>query len=175
MESQVKTIRFPSGILEFLVHWCTEVRFASFFSGWFITAIVVNSPERKLAKRTSVHWGDASMCPFLVFIRFGQVSFNYVENWSSSRHVHAEQSTHFDQEQVHSVSFFQFFESQLIIFIKVVSVCKPRFDIFVVIYENLKKTVSIFFKILWIRTKTTLSFIWSLYIKGNDTISRPIR
>ena len=33
---------------------CTEVRFASFLSGAFITAIVVNSPERKLAKRTSV-------------------------------------------------------------------------------------------------------------------------
>ena len=31
----------------------TEVRFFSFFSGGFITAIV-NSPERKLAKRTSV-------------------------------------------------------------------------------------------------------------------------
>ena len=30
------------------------MRFASFFSGWFITAIVVNPPERKLAKRTSV-------------------------------------------------------------------------------------------------------------------------
>ena len=28
---------------------CTEVRFASFLSGAFITAIVVNSPERKLA------------------------------------------------------------------------------------------------------------------------------
>ena len=33
----------------------TEVRFASFHSGAFITAIVVNPPERKLAKRTSVH------------------------------------------------------------------------------------------------------------------------
>jgi hypothetical protein len=33
---------------------CTEVRFASFLSGGFITAIVVNPPERKLAKRTSV-------------------------------------------------------------------------------------------------------------------------
>jgi hypothetical protein len=31
----------------------TEVRFASFFSGGFITAIVVNQTERKLAKRTS--------------------------------------------------------------------------------------------------------------------------
>jgi predicted CDP-diglyceride synthetase/phosphatidate cytidylyltransferase len=30
------------------------VRFVSFLSGGFITAIVVNSPERKLAKRTSV-------------------------------------------------------------------------------------------------------------------------
>ena len=35
---------------------CTEVHFASFLSGGFITAIVVNPPERKLAKRTSVQW-----------------------------------------------------------------------------------------------------------------------
>ena len=35
---------------------CTEVRFASFLSGGFITATVVNPPERKLAKRTSVQW-----------------------------------------------------------------------------------------------------------------------
>ena len=33
---------------------CTEVRFVSFLSGGFITAIVVNPPERNLAKRTSV-------------------------------------------------------------------------------------------------------------------------
>ena len=33
---------------------CTEVRFASFLSGGFITAKVVNPPERKLVKRTSV-------------------------------------------------------------------------------------------------------------------------
>ena len=32
----------------------TEVFFASFLSGEFITAIVVNPPERKLPKRTSV-------------------------------------------------------------------------------------------------------------------------
>ena len=32
------------------------MHFVSFFSGGFITAIVVNPPERKLAKRTSVHW-----------------------------------------------------------------------------------------------------------------------
>ena len=35
---------------------CTEVRFSSFFSGGFITAIVVNPPERKLAKHTSVQF-----------------------------------------------------------------------------------------------------------------------
>ena len=34
---------------------CTEVRFASFLSGGFITAILVNLPERKQAKCTSVH------------------------------------------------------------------------------------------------------------------------
>ena len=32
--------------------YLTEVRFASFLSGGFITALVVNPPERKLAKRT---------------------------------------------------------------------------------------------------------------------------
>ena len=32
----------------------TEMRFASFLSGGFITVIVVNPPEKKLAKRTSV-------------------------------------------------------------------------------------------------------------------------
>ena len=34
---------------------CTVVRFSRFFPGGFITAIVVNPPEMKLAKRTSVH------------------------------------------------------------------------------------------------------------------------
>ena len=34
---------------------CTEVRFASFLSGGFITAILVNPPKMKQAKRTSVH------------------------------------------------------------------------------------------------------------------------
>ena len=35
---------------------CTEVGFARFLSGGFITAIVVNQPERKLAKRKTVQW-----------------------------------------------------------------------------------------------------------------------
>jgi hypothetical protein len=39
----------------------TEVRFDSFLSGGFITAIVVNPPERKLAKSTSVHWMNESV------------------------------------------------------------------------------------------------------------------
>ena len=38
------------------IEQCTEVCFASFFPGGFITAIVINSPERKLAKRTLVQW-----------------------------------------------------------------------------------------------------------------------
>ena len=33
---------------------CTEVRFATFLSGGFTTIAVINPPERKLAKRTSV-------------------------------------------------------------------------------------------------------------------------
>ena len=38
------------------LHHCTEVRFASFLSGGFTTIAVINPPERKLSKRTSVHW-----------------------------------------------------------------------------------------------------------------------
>ena len=34
----------------------TEVRFASFLSGGFTTVIVINPPERKLAKHTSIHY-----------------------------------------------------------------------------------------------------------------------
>ena len=33
---------------------CTEVRFASFLSGGFNTAILVNPPEKKQAKRETV-------------------------------------------------------------------------------------------------------------------------
>ena len=39
-----------------LFQQCTEVCFASFLSGGLTTVIVVNPPERKLAKRTSVQW-----------------------------------------------------------------------------------------------------------------------
>jgi len=39
----------------------TEVRFASFFSGGLITAIVVNLLERKLVKRTSVQSGQGQL------------------------------------------------------------------------------------------------------------------
>ena len=39
---------------------CTEVRFASFLSGGFTTMAVMNPPEKKLKKRTSVHWGPTS-------------------------------------------------------------------------------------------------------------------
>ena len=34
---------------------CTEVRFVSFLSGGFTTMAVINPPERKVTKRTSVH------------------------------------------------------------------------------------------------------------------------
>ena len=35
---------------------CPEVHFASFLSGGFTTMAVINPPERKLVKRTSVQW-----------------------------------------------------------------------------------------------------------------------
>ena len=39
----------------FYLNYCTEVHSASFFSGEFTTMAVINPPERKLAKRTSVY------------------------------------------------------------------------------------------------------------------------
>ena len=37
---------------------CTDVRFAFFLSGGFTTMAVINPPERKLPKPTSVQWFD---------------------------------------------------------------------------------------------------------------------
>ena len=53
---------------------CTEVCFASFFSGGFITAIVVNPPERKLAKHTSVHCKFIRSCTSIGNTRVAQLS-----------------------------------------------------------------------------------------------------
>ena len=39
-----------------LLSKCSKVRFASFLSGRFITAMVLNPPEKKLEKRTSEEW-----------------------------------------------------------------------------------------------------------------------
>ena len=39
-----------------VVDQSTEVGFANFLSGGFTTMAVINPPERKLAKRTSVHF-----------------------------------------------------------------------------------------------------------------------
>ena len=52
------------------VNKCTEVSFFSFFSNGFITTIVVNLPERKLAKRTSVEWAGLAVAMFTVMQRF---------------------------------------------------------------------------------------------------------
>ena len=46
---------FPK--LQFDCTHCTEVRFSSFFSVGFATMVVINPPETKLGKRTSVHCG----------------------------------------------------------------------------------------------------------------------
>ena len=42
----------------------TKVRFISLLSGGFITAVVVNQPERKLAKHNSVNWFKLVYAPF---------------------------------------------------------------------------------------------------------------
>ena len=57
-----------------------EVHFASLFSGGFITVIVVNPPEKKLAKRTSVYW--SGQCTEVQFDGFqsGEISIVTVVN-----------------------------------------------------------------------------------------------
>ena len=47
---------------------CTEVRFDSFLSGGFTTMAVINPPERKLAKGTSVHCAPPPQQPLLRYI-----------------------------------------------------------------------------------------------------------
>ena len=51
---------------------CTEVRFASFLTAEFITAMVVDQPERKLSKCTSVQWMNSQKkkCFHLITVDF---------------------------------------------------------------------------------------------------------
>ena len=52
--------KIPYPVFGFIVRsiyvQCTEVRFSSFLSSEFTTMAVINQPEKKLAKRTSVQW-----------------------------------------------------------------------------------------------------------------------
>ena len=54
------------------------MRFASFFPGRFITTIVVNQPERKLAKRTSVR---STARNFMVCIKLSHDFFRSKSRW----------------------------------------------------------------------------------------------
>ena len=53
-------------------HNSAEVRFASFFCDGFITAIVVNPLERKLAKHTSVQCGTLPPPPLSILLNPGK-------------------------------------------------------------------------------------------------------
>ena len=43
-------------IIQYIGYHCTDARFASSLSGGFTTMEVMNPPESKLAKLTSVQW-----------------------------------------------------------------------------------------------------------------------
>ena len=66
---------------------CTDVRFASLLSGGFITAIVVNPPERKLAKRTSVQCMEIFSFVQNVFGSFRSTAPLGSANSSSTMHL----------------------------------------------------------------------------------------
>ena len=55
----------------------TELRFANFLSGGFITVIVVNPSERKLAKHTSVHLSVAAPS----FVKQSMSSMHVMHLW----------------------------------------------------------------------------------------------
>ena len=68
---------------------CTEVCFASFLSHWFITAIVVNPLERKLAKCTYVHWHNRLKQEAFYQLLFGQLeapTWKYTQRASKTNH-----------------------------------------------------------------------------------------
>ena len=52
----LRKVAWADSSVGFVITQCTEVRFASFFSGGFTTMAVMNPPEKKLEKRTSVQW-----------------------------------------------------------------------------------------------------------------------
>ena len=52
------TLSTKNAINHLVSDQCTEVHFDSLFSGGFTTMAVINPPERKLTKRTSVQWGE---------------------------------------------------------------------------------------------------------------------
>ena len=60
---------------------CTEVHFASLFSGGFTTMAVINPPEKKLAKRTSVRClktAHSFIIYFLSMIKLCQFCENHI-------------------------------------------------------------------------------------------------
>ena len=63
---------------------CTKVRFSHLFSCGFITAIVANPPERKLAKHTSVQWGEG---PILLIGSSDTLDPCFVKSQSVETHV----------------------------------------------------------------------------------------
>ena len=64
---------------------CTEMRFASFLFGGFITAIVVNSTERKLAKCTCfmVLNEHPIFCKHFYVLTYSQGQYNVCNNLGS--------------------------------------------------------------------------------------------
>ena len=74
--SRVVTWNLTRAEVHSFLKQCTEVHFASLLSGGFITAIVVNSPEKKLGKRTSVQCCEIfSQLNFMVLFNLTSADF----------------------------------------------------------------------------------------------------
>ena len=60
------------------VEQCTEVQFASFYSGGFIIVIEVNPPERRLAKRIFVQCAALANTDIEIGLELHRVLFDQV-------------------------------------------------------------------------------------------------
>ena len=101
--THLESVWNPSGPSEvpYSTNQYTEVHFASFLSGWFITAKVVNPPERKLAKRCALYFGSLLLfCP--TFLSFFEFTLKNLFAWAGSSFI----SWHATKELFFSLFFF---------------------------------------------------------------------
>ena len=89
-----------------------EVHFARFFSGGFTTMAVMNPPERKLAKRTSVRWVGQKMAIF-ADLQYYLCWCRWVGWWALKSNKHADVILCWSQIQINWLKRSKLLRSKL--------------------------------------------------------------